>query len=73
MATLVAEVYGRTLTPYAEQQRAAELLADRFRAEPYVTQVDTTVGSAAPRLRFVTDKAKAGDVGHSPPLTLIQP
>ena len=63
MATLVAEVYGRTLTPYAEQQRAAELLADRFRAEPYVIQVDTTVGSAAPRLRFVTDKAKAAMSG----------
>jgi len=63
MATLVAEVYGRTLTPYSDQQRAAELLAERFRAEPFVTQVDTSVGAYAPRLRFVTDKAKAAMSG----------
>ena len=63
MATLVAEIYGQTLTPYEDQQYAAQLLARRFEQEPFVTHVDTSVGVVAPRLRFTTDKAKAAMSG----------
>jgi multidrug efflux pump subunit AcrB len=59
MSTLVAELYGTTLTPYAEQERAAGILMERLRREPLVVEVDSSVEADRSRWRFVTDKPKA--------------
>jgi multidrug efflux pump subunit AcrB len=59
MSTLVAEVYGDTLTPYRDQQASAQLLAQRLEREPHVVEVDTSVEDPQRRWRFVTDKTKA--------------
>ncbi len=63
MATLVAEIYGQTLTSYDQQRAAAETLVERFKREPFVTHVDTSVGLESSRLRFVSDKSKAAMSG----------
>jgi multidrug efflux pump subunit AcrB len=63
MATLVAEISGQTLTSYDQQRAAAETLAERFKQEPFVTHVDTSVGLESDRLRFVSDKSKAAMSG----------
>jgi len=65
MSTLVAEIYGDTLTPYASQQQAALLLAQRLQREAHVVEVDTSVEDPHQRLRFVTDKTKAALSGVS--------
>ena len=59
MSTLVAEVYGEWLTPYAVQQQAAESLMVRLKREPFVVEVDSTIQSPQQRWRFITDKQKA--------------
>ncbi len=65
MATVVAEVYGDTLTPYETQREAARVVAERLAREPHVTEVDSSVEGERPRLRFVTDKQKAALSGIS--------
>jgi len=65
MSTLVAEVYGEWLTPYALQQQAAQTLMDRLGREPFVVEVDSTIQSAQQRWRFITDKQKAALSGVS--------
>ncbi|MEQ9464505.1 MAG: efflux RND transporter permease subunit [Haliea sp.] len=65
MSTLVAEVYGDTLTSYASQKQAALLLAQRLQREAHVVEVDTSVEDPQQRLRFVTEKAKAALSGVS--------
>jgi len=59
LSTLVVEVYGSKITTYAEQERAAEQLAERMRREAHVVEVDTSKQTPQSRLRFVTDKNKA--------------
>ena len=65
MSTLVAEVYGATLTPYDRQQAAAQQLAARLAREAHVVEVDTSVQAAQPRWRFVVDKPRAALSGVS--------
>ena len=59
LSTLVAECYADTLTPYSEQQRAAQVLMERLAREPHVVEIDSTVEDRQDRLRFITDKHKA--------------
>lgn len=63
--TLVAEVYGSTLTEYSELQQAALQLKERMKKEAFVTEVDSTVEDDFSILRFVTDKQKAALSGVS--------
>jgi multidrug efflux pump subunit AcrB len=59
LSTLVAEIYGDTLTPYDTQKAAARILMDRLSREAHVVEIDSTVEDDQQRLRFVTDKQKA--------------
>ncbi|WP_252738821.1 efflux RND transporter permease subunit [Colwellia sp. D2M02] len=65
MSTLVAELYGDDLTQYHELQNAATLVEQRLKREPFVVEVDSTVGDEQPQLRFITDKTKAALSGVS--------
>lgn len=65
LSTVVAEVYGDTLTSYDAQKEAAQALMARLEREPYVVEVDSTVESPQERLRFITDQQKAALSGVS--------
>ncbi len=65
MSTLVAEIYGEALTPYASQQAAARQLMARLAREPHVVEIDSTIEDVQERLRFVTDRQKAALSGVS--------
>ena len=65
LSTLVAEVYGSTLTPYEQQRQAATQLMERLQREAHVVEVDSTVEAPRQRLRFVLDKSKAALSGVS--------
>jgi multidrug efflux pump subunit AcrB len=65
LSTVVAEVYGESLTPYARQQAAAVQVMDRLRREPHVVEVDASIEAPQQRLRFVTDRQKAALSGVS--------
>tara|TARA_R110000737_G_scaffold211538_2_gene229170 strand:- start:9827 stop:13240 length:3414 start_codon:yes stop_codon:yes gene_type:complete len=65
LSTLVAEIYGDSLTSY-EQLRAASLsVQNRLSLEPHVVEIDSTVGQEQQRLRFISDKTKAALSGIS--------
>lgn len=59
LSTLVAELYGDEFTQHSELQQAASIVEHRFKQEPHVVEVDSTVGDDQPNLRFITDKTKA--------------
>lgn len=65
LSTLVAEIYGSTLTPYEQQRQAATQLMERLQREAHVVEVDSTVEAPRERLRFVLDKSKAALSGVS--------
>ena len=65
MSTLVAEIYGDTLTPYQSQRDAAKLLMQRLEREAHVVEVDSTVEDTQVRWRFIVDKQKAALSGVS--------
>ncbi|MEY8200869.1 MAG: efflux RND transporter permease subunit, partial [Colwellia sp.] len=65
LSTLVAEVYGNEFTQYSHLQQAASLVEQRLKVEPFVVDVDSTVGGEQTRLRFVSDKTKAALSGIS--------
>lgn len=65
LSTLVAELYGDKYTQYEDLQNAASTVKDRLRQEPFVVEVDSSVGDDQPMLRFVTDKTKAALSGIS--------
>lgn len=65
MSTLVAEIYGDTLTPYAQQHTAANHLMQRLTREPHVVEIDSTIEADQQRLRFVVNKQKAALSGVS--------
>jgi multidrug efflux pump subunit AcrB len=65
LSTLVAEIYGNEFTQYDSLQKAASLVEQRLKAEPFVVDVDSTVGGEQTRLRFVSDKTKAALSGIS--------
>jgi multidrug efflux pump subunit AcrB len=59
LSTLVAEIYGDSLTDYQAQRDAARVLMQRLEREPMVVEVDSTVEDDQQRWRFITDKQKA--------------
>lgn len=59
VSTLVAELYGDTLTDYAQQKQAADIVMQRLAQEPFVVDIDSSLESAQTRWRFRTDKEKA--------------
>jgi multidrug efflux pump subunit AcrB len=59
LASVVAEVYGRPDNSYDDLLSAAHTVADRFRAEPGVVDVDDSREAPAAKLVFVTDQEKA--------------
>jgi multidrug efflux pump subunit AcrB len=59
LSTLVGEIYGEPLTPYARQEAAAGALMARLRREPHVVEIDSTLQAPQTRMRFVVDKQKA--------------
>ncbi|MBE9540604.1 MAG: efflux RND transporter permease subunit [Proteobacteria bacterium] len=59
MSTLVAEVYGDTMTPYELQYEAARKLMQRLEREPHVVEIDSSIEALQQRLRFVVNKKKA--------------
>ncbi|MEJ2530785.1 MAG: efflux RND transporter permease subunit [Halioglobus sp.] len=65
LSTLVAEIYGETLTPYEVQKAAARVVMDRLSREAHVVEIDSTIEDDRPRLRFITDKQKAALSGVS--------
>jgi len=65
LSTLVAEIYGDTLTSYEKQKAAARVVMDRLAREPHVVEIDSTIEDDRARLRFITDKQKAALSGVS--------
>lgn len=59
IATLVAEVTGRSDHQYADLSAAAQTVAVRMSLEPGVVDVDTTLEAESRKMVFVTDKEKA--------------
>jgi multidrug efflux pump subunit AcrB len=59
LSTLVVEIHGDTLAPYATQRAAAASVMARLEREPLVVEVDSTVEDPQRRLRFIADKQKA--------------
>ena len=65
LSTLVAEIYGETLTPYEVQKAAARVVMERLSREAHVVEIDSTIEDDRSRLRFITDKQKAALSGVS--------
>jgi multidrug efflux pump subunit AcrB len=65
ISTLVAEIYGDTLTDYAAQRQAATLVMERLAKEAFVVDIDTSVEGTQSRWRFAVDKEKAALAGIS--------
>lgn len=65
LSSLVAEVYGRPDQSYDDLLAAALTVAERFRREPGVVDVDTIREEPVEKLVFVTDQEKAALAGIS--------
>src|SRR5262249_55078349 len=65
LSSLVAEVYGRSDQSYDDLLEAAQTIAERFRREPRVADVDTISEAPVEKLVFVTDQEKAALAGIS--------
>ncbi|EAQ98854.1 efflux RND transporter permease subunit [Congregibacter litoralis] len=65
LSTLVGEIYGESLTPYASQQEAATVLMERLSREAHVVEIDASLEGPQARLRFTTDQKKAALSGVS--------
>ena len=65
LSTVVGELYGNEFTPYEALRDAASIVEKRLEQEPFVVEVDSTVGDEQQRLRFITDKTKAALSGIS--------
>jgi multidrug efflux pump subunit AcrB len=65
LASVVAEVYGRPDHTYDELIAASRTVAERFRREPGVVDVDDTSEAPVQKLVFVTDQEKAALSGVS--------
>ena len=65
ISTLTVEIYGRPHHEYADLQSVAQRVEQRFRREPGVVDVDSTVEADQRRHVFVTDKEKAALAGLS--------
>jgi multidrug efflux pump subunit AcrB len=65
LQTIVAEIHGDSDRSHSEMTAAAEIVAERLRREPLVTDVDTTVEAPQRQWTFVTDREKAALAGVS--------
>ncbi len=65
ISTLTLEVYGQPYHQYRHVQEIAERVAARFREEPGVVDVDSTVQANQTKYVFETDKEKAAIAGLS--------
>lgn len=65
ISTLVAEIYGGTLTSYEQQRQAAKQVMARLAKETFVVDIDSSVEDRQPRWRFTVDKEKAALAGIS--------
>lgn len=65
LSSLVAEVYGRPDYTYDDLLVAAETVAERFRREPGVADVDTITEAPIDKWVFMTDQEKAALAGIS--------
>ncbi len=65
LASVVAEVYGRTDHEYDDLIAAAKTVRARLEAEPGVVDVDDSVEAEQQKLTFVTDREKAALHGVS--------
>ncbi|MGD9359173.1 MAG: efflux RND transporter permease subunit, partial [Desulfobacterales bacterium] len=59
ISTVTVELYGSKSTPYTELQQAARVLEQRFKQEPFVVDVDTSVEDDRKKITFVPDQEKA--------------
>ncbi len=59
ISTVTVELYGSKATPYTALQDAARVLEQRFKQEPFVVDVDTSVEDNQPKKTFVPDREKA--------------
>lgn len=65
LSSLVAEVYGRPDHAYDDLLAAAETVAERFRREPGVADVDTITEAPMDKWVFIADQEKAALAGIS--------
>jgi multidrug efflux pump subunit AcrB len=59
ISTVAVELYGSKATPYTALQQAARVLEQRFKQEPFVVDVDTSVEDNQSKKTFVPDREKA--------------
>jgi multidrug efflux pump subunit AcrB len=59
ISTVTVELYGSKSTPYTALQQAARVLERRFKQEPFVVDVDTSVEDDRKKITFVPDREKA--------------
>lgn len=59
ISTVAVELYGSKATPYAALQRAAGILEQRLKQEPFVVDIDTSVGDDQQKIVFIPDREKA--------------
>ena len=65
IATITAELYGARSTDYATLQSAAQVLKNRLKEEPFVVDIDTSVGDDQQKIFFIPDREKAALSGIS--------
>ena len=65
LASVVAEVYGGANSSYEDILNAADIVKERFAAEPGATDLDTIRQAPQKRLTFIPDKEKAAINGIS--------
>ncbi len=63
LASIVAEVYGRSDTSYDQLLSASQTVSSRLRKEPGVVEVDDMVEAVMARMTFVPDQEKAALAG----------
>jgi multidrug efflux pump subunit AcrB len=59
ISTVAVELFGSKATPYTALLQAARVLEQRFKQEPFVVDVDTSVEDDQPKKTFVPDREKA--------------
>lgn len=65
IATITAEVYGDDHTSYQHLMQQAQVVADRLRKEPLVSEVDTSIDEQLETWQFIVDQEKAALSGVS--------
>jgi multidrug efflux pump subunit AcrB len=65
LASIVAELYGRSETSYSSLLAASQTVAERLKLEPGVVEVDDMVEASMTRMTFVPDQEKSALSGVS--------